>query len=94
MLSFMLRGPVPQFMPMISMGKGSSAERAALISVPFSIVPKTGGNTYKGSASFQFANSSLQSDNYNDTLRSVLKDPAFDILVQSLASGGVVSEHR
>src|SRR5262249_59437612 len=40
------------------------------------IVPKTGGNTFKGSASFQFANSSLQSDNYNDYLRGVLSKPA------------------
>jgi hypothetical protein len=40
------------------------------------IVPKTGGNTFKGSSSFQFANSSLQSDNYNDTLRSQLSVPS------------------
>jgi hypothetical protein len=35
----MLRGPVPQFMPMTSTGKGSSAVSAAPISVPGSIVP-------------------------------------------------------
>jgi hypothetical protein len=40
------------------------------------IVPKTGGNNFRGSASFQFANSSLQSDNYNDALRSVLSKPS------------------
>jgi hypothetical protein len=39
------------------------------------IVPKTGGNTFKGSTSFQFANSSLQSNNFNDTLRSQLSVP-------------------
>ncbi len=40
MLSVMLRGPVPQFMPMTSMGNGSSAVSAAPISVPLSIVPE------------------------------------------------------
>jgi hypothetical protein len=40
------------------------------------VVPKTGGNTFKGSTSFQFANSSLQGDNYNDTLRSQLSVPS------------------
>ena len=34
------------------------------------VVPKTGGNTFKGSASFQSSSSALQSDNYNDALRS------------------------
>ena len=32
-------GPVPQFIPMTSIGNGSSAVNAAPISVPFSIVP-------------------------------------------------------
>ena len=40
------------------------------------IVPKTGGNTFKGSASFQASGSALQSDNYNDALRSVLSKPS------------------
>ena len=35
----MFFGPVPQFMPMTSIGKGSSAVSAALISVPGNIVP-------------------------------------------------------
>ena len=41
MLSVMWRGPVPQFMPMTSIGNGASAVSAAPISVPFSIVPNT-----------------------------------------------------
>ncbi len=40
------------------------------------VVPKTGGNQFKGSASFQASGSSLQSDNYNDSLRSVLNKPS------------------
>src|SRR5215467_9307563 len=40
------------------------------------VVPKTGGNQFKASGSFQFTNSSLQSDNYNDTLRSALSKPS------------------
>jgi hypothetical protein len=40
------------------------------------IVPKTGGNSFKGSASFQASGSGLQSDNYNDYLRSVLSKPS------------------
>jgi hypothetical protein len=40
------------------------------------IVPKTGGNSFKGSASFQASGSKLQSDNYNDSLRSVLSKPS------------------
>jgi hypothetical protein len=40
------------------------------------IVPKTGGNSFRGSGSFQFSNSSLQSDNYNDTLRATLNKPS------------------
>src|SRR5205823_6374308 len=40
------------------------------------IVPKTGGNQFKGSASFQASGSSFQSDNYNDQLRSVLSKPS------------------
>jgi hypothetical protein len=40
------------------------------------IVPKTGGNTFRGTGSFQFSNSSLQSDNYNDALRSALSKPS------------------
>ncbi len=40
------------------------------------IVPKAGGNTFKGSASFQASGSGLQSDNYNSYLNSVLKAPS------------------
>ncbi len=40
------------------------------------IVPKTGGNTFRGSGGFQFSNSSLQSDNYNDALRAALSKPS------------------
>ncbi len=40
------------------------------------IVPKTGGNTFRGTGSFQFSNSSLQSDNYDDFLRSKLNKPS------------------
>src|SRR5215468_9260878 len=40
------------------------------------IVPKTGGNQFKGSASFQASGSGLQSDNYSDALRAVLSKPA------------------
>jgi len=39
-------------------------------------VPKTGGNQFKGTASFQASGSGLQSDNYNDYLRSVLNKPS------------------
>ena len=40
------------------------------------IVPKTGGNTFKGSSSFQFSNSSLQGDNFSDTQRTQLNKPS------------------
>jgi hypothetical protein len=40
------------------------------------IVPKTGGNTFKGSASFQASGSGLQSDNYSDAQRSLLSKPS------------------
>ena len=40
------------------------------------IVPKTGGNTFRGTGSFQFSNSSLQGDNYNDALRKALSKPS------------------
>ncbi|HVZ20101.1 MAG TPA: carboxypeptidase-like regulatory domain-containing protein [Vicinamibacterales bacterium] len=40
------------------------------------VVPKTGGNVFKGSASFQTSGSGLQSNNYNDYLNSVLKTPS------------------
>src|SRR3954463_5057577 len=40
------------------------------------IVPRTGGNTFRGSSSFQYANSSFQSDNYDDNLRSKLSAPS------------------
>jgi hypothetical protein len=40
------------------------------------IVPRTGGNTFRGSSGFQYANSSFQSDNYDDNLRSKLSAPS------------------
>jgi len=40
------------------------------------MVPKTGGNTFKGSAGFQYANSSFQGDNFSDTQRSQLSAPS------------------
>src|SRR3954452_1287872 len=40
------------------------------------VVPKTGGNTFRGSTSFQYSNSSLQSDNYDAFLRSKLNSPS------------------
>ena len=40
------------------------------------VVPKTGGNTFRGSASFQASGSGLQSDNYSDALRAVLSKPS------------------
>ena len=52
------------------------------------IVPKTGGNTFKGAASFQFSNSSLQSNNYNDYLNSVLKAPS-QLLALYDGEGGI-----
>src|SRR5580704_4101732 len=40
-------------------------------------VPKTGGNTFRGSSAFQFADSSLQSSNYTSALQSAgLKVPS------------------
>jgi hypothetical protein len=40
------------------------------------VVPKAGGNTFHGTTGFQFSNSSLQSDNYDDYLRSKLSAPS------------------
>jgi len=40
------------------------------------VVPKTGGNTFRGSTSFQYSNSSLQSDNYDAFLKSKLSTPS------------------
>ncbi|HET9831303.1 MAG TPA: carboxypeptidase-like regulatory domain-containing protein, partial [Vicinamibacterales bacterium] len=40
------------------------------------VVPKTGGNQYKASASFQASGSGLQSNNYTDYLSSVLNKPS------------------
>src|SRR5204863_9898310 len=40
------------------------------------IVPKTGGNSFKASGSFQASGSRLQSDNYNDQQRAVLSKPS------------------
>jgi hypothetical protein len=40
------------------------------------IVPKTGGNTFKGSAAYQFSNHHLQSNNYNNDLKARLTAPS------------------
>ncbi len=40
------------------------------------IVPKTGGNSFKGTSSFQFTNSSLQSSNYDATQSALLSKPS------------------
>ena len=41
------------------------------------VVPKTGGNSYKGSSAFQFSNASLQSSNYTSALQAAgLKVPS------------------
>ncbi|HUK34053.1 MAG TPA: hypothetical protein VLV86_09100, partial [Vicinamibacterales bacterium] len=40
------------------------------------VVPKTGGNQFKGSGSLQASGSGLQSNNYNDYLKSVLSVPS------------------
>jgi hypothetical protein len=40
------------------------------------VVPKAGGNSFHGTTGFQFSNSSLQSDNYDDYLRSKLSAPS------------------
>jgi hypothetical protein len=60
------------------------------------IVPKTGGNTFKGASSFQFTNSSLQSDNYNDTLRTALAKPSQIIRLWDVdwALGGPVKKDK
>jgi len=60
------------------------------------IVPRTGGNTFKGSTSFQFTNSSLQSDNYTDELRSVLKAPSQIIKLWDVdgALGGPIKKDK
>jgi hypothetical protein len=40
------------------------------------VVPKTGGNQFKGSGSLQLSGSGLQSNNYTDYLKSVLSIPS------------------
>src|SRR5262252_8200249 len=40
------------------------------------VVPKTGGNQFKGSGSFQASGSGLQSNNYTDYLKTVLSVPS------------------
>jgi len=60
------------------------------------IVPKTGGNSFKGSAGFQASGSSLQSDNYNDQLRSVLSKPSTLISLWDVdgALGGPIKKDK
>jgi hypothetical protein len=60
------------------------------------IVPKTGGNTFRGSASFQYSNSSFQSDNYDDFLRSKLSAPSQILALYDVdgALGGPIKKDK
>jgi hypothetical protein len=60
------------------------------------IVPKTGGNTFRGSSAFQFSNSSLQGDNYSDQQRSVLNKPSTLIKLWDVdaALGGPIKKDK
>jgi hypothetical protein len=60
------------------------------------IVPKTGGNTFKGTAAFQASGSGLQSDNYNDSLRAVLSKPSTLLALYDVdgALGGPVKKDK
>src|SRR4051812_44775874 len=60
------------------------------------IVPKTGGNTFRGSGSFQFSNSSLQGDNYDDFLKSKLSAPSQILRLWDVdfALGGPIKKDR
>jgi hypothetical protein len=60
------------------------------------IVPKTGGNTFRGSASMQYSNSSLQSDNYDDFLRSKLSAPSQILALYDVdgALGGPIKKDK
>src|SRR5436190_10566153 len=51
------------------------------------VVPKTGGNAFKGSGSFQASGSGLQSDNYNDAQRLVLNKPSTLLALYDVEGG-------
>jgi Carboxypeptidase regulatory-like domain len=60
-------------------------------------VPKTGGNTFKGSSSFQFADSSLQSSNYTSALQAAgLKVPSvlLDLYDVDWSLGGPIKQDK
>src|SRR5580704_1158408 len=60
-------------------------------------VPKSGGNTFKGSSSFQFANSSLQSSNYTSALQAAgLKVPSvlLDLYDVDWSLGGPIKKDK
>jgi hypothetical protein len=60
-------------------------------------VPKTGGNTFKGSSAFQFANSSLQSSNYTSALQAAgLKVPSvlLDLYDVDWSLGGPIKKDK
>jgi hypothetical protein len=60
------------------------------------VVPKTGGNTFKGSSSFQFTNSSLQGNNYDATQASLLSKPSQIIRLWDVdaAIGGPIKKDK
>ena len=60
------------------------------------VVPKTGGNTFRGSASYQFSNSSLQSNNYSDELKQKLTAPSalLKLWDGDFAIGGPIKRDR
>lgn len=60
------------------------------------IVPKTGGNRFSGSASYQFSNDSLQSNNYNDALQAKLRTPSALLRLwdADYAIGGPIKKDR
>ena len=60
------------------------------------VVPKTGGNTFRGTGAFQFSNSSLQSDNYDDYLRSKLSAPSQILALYDVdfALGGPIKKDK
>ena len=60
------------------------------------VVPKTGGNTFRGTGAFQFSNSSLQSDNYDDFLRSKLSAPSqiLSLYDVDFALGGPIKKDK
>ena len=61
------------------------------------IVPKTGGNSFKGSSSFQFSNATLQSSNYTSALQTAgLKAPSVLLSLYDVdgALGGPIKKDK